>query len=288
MILFVDSLTVIDFSYLCNQRGAVGESWIVDLTLHGQLNDESMVLDFALVKKQIKRIIDDTIDHKLAIAKGLNGTVDMKDGRVELDYQFGQGDQSHHLAMSAPEQAVCLLEGDKVDEQSVIEFLKSVIMAQMPENVKDIGIELRPEQAESFYYHYSHGLKKHDGNCQRIIHGHRSQIGVFVDGMKHPRLQKQWASKWQDIYLGTEEDIVTPQQLRNVQAHEGDVCFAYDATQGYFELAISAKRCDILPCDTTVECIAEYLAQQIKLESANREIMVKAYEGVGKGAIAYA
>ncbi|CAM3999020.1 6-carboxytetrahydropterin synthase [Pseudoalteromonas byunsanensis] len=285
MILFVDSLTVIDFSYLCNQRGAVGESWIVDLTLHGQLNNESMVLDFALVKKQIKRIIDDTIDHKLAIAKGLNGTVDIKDGRVELDCQFGDG---YHLAMSAPEQSVCLLDGDKVDEHSVVEFLKSVIMPKMPENVKDIGIELRAEKAESFYYHYSHGLKKHDGNCQRIIHGHRSQIGVFVDGMKHPRLQKLWASKWQDIYLGTEEDIIQPQQLRHVKALDGDVCFAYDATQGYFELAISRKRCDILPCDTTVECIAEYLAHQIKLESAEKEIMVKAYEGVGKGAIAYA
>ncbi|CAH9062131.1 hypothetical protein PSECIP111854_02951 [Pseudoalteromonas sp. CIP111854] len=285
MILFVDALTVIDFSYLCNKRGAIGESWIVDLTLHGQLNDESMVLDFALVKKQIKRIIDDTIDHKLAVAKGLDGKVTVADNRVDLDCQFGDG---HHLAMNAPEQAVCLLEGEEVNEQSVISFLKSVIMPKMPSNVKDIGIELRAEQSESFYYHYSHGLKKHDGNCQRIIHGHRSQLGVFVDGMKHPRLQKEWATKWQDIYLGTEEDVIDASNLKYVTASTNDVCFAYEATQGYFELAMSKARCDILPCDTTVECIAEYLAKQIKDTMPDNTITVKAYEGVGKGAIAYA
>ncbi|BBN81676.1 hypothetical protein PA25_16610 [Pseudoalteromonas sp. A25] len=285
MILFVDALTVIDFSFLCNKRGAVGESWIVDLTLHGQLNDESMVLDFALVKKQIKRIIDDTIDHKLAIAKGVNGEVKLENGRVYLDCQFGD---SNHLAMSAPEQAVCVINDEVVSEQSVIDFLKSVIMPNMPSNVKDIGIELRPEQSESFYYHYSHGLKKHDGNCQRIIHGHRSQIGVFVDGMKHPRLQKEWASRWQDIYLGTEEDIIKSDELKSIKAKSDDICFAYESSQGYFELAISQSCCDILPCDTTVECIAEYLAQQIKHDLPDNTITVKAFEGVGKGAIAHA
>ncbi|MBQ4863549.1 6-carboxytetrahydropterin synthase [Pseudoalteromonas sp. MMG013] len=286
MILFVDALTVIDFSYLCNQRGAVGESWIVDLTLHGKLNDESMVLDFALVKKQIKKIIDETIDHKLAIASlGVKGHVNDIDGRVELDCTFGE---QHHLAMSAPSEAVCLLPCKTINEESVIEFLKSVIMPSMPNNVKDIGIELRPEPATSFYYHYSHGLKKHDGNCQRIVHGHRSLIGISLDGISMPRLQKEWAAKWEDIYLGTQEDEIDSAAVKYVAPFASDYCFAYEAAQGYFELAISKDRCDILPCDTTVECIADYLATQVKKSYPMQKVMVKAYEGVGKGAIAYA
>jgi len=54
MQLFVDDLTVIDFSYLCKQRGIVGESWIVDVLLDGSLNEMSMVLDFAVLKSRSK------------------------------------------------------------------------------------------------------------------------------------------------------------------------------------------------------------------------------------------
>lgn len=284
MILFVDSLTVIDFSYLCPRRGAVGESWITDIVLHGELNEESMVLDFAKVKKQIKRIIDEKLDHKLAVPSALACNAKHSEGRFEFDMQF----DGNHLAMNAPEEAVCVVEGDEINEANAIAYLKSVIMPHMPDNVKDLDITLRPEAATGFYYHYSHGLKKHDGNCQRIIHGHRSLIGVKLNDISMPRLQKQWADKWQDIYLGSEEDLIDPSLLQYIIAQDKDYAFAYTSSQGYFELAISKSRCDILPCDTTVECIADYLAGQIKLQNPHDKVEVRAYEGVGKGAIAYA
>ena len=285
MILFVNSLTVIDFSYLCNKRGAVGESWIVDLTLHGKLNDESMVLDFGLVKKQIKGIIDECIDHRLAIPNSINGSVSEFDEHKTLDCTFGD---NHHLAMSAPHQAYCMIDADEINVESVTAFLVDTILPKLPSNIEKIELSLKPEHSQSFYYHYSHGLKKHDGNCQRIIHGHRSQIGISLDGISMPRLQKEWAMQWEDIYLATSEDQIEPQKLKHISAKDNDVCFAYTSAQGYFEMAISETRCDILPIDTTVECIAGYIAEQVKAKHPEQNVKITAYEGVGKGAISYA
>ena len=56
--LFVDQLSTLDFSYLCPERGLVGETWLVDVTLWGELNAEGMVFDFGHVKKQIKSALD--------------------------------------------------------------------------------------------------------------------------------------------------------------------------------------------------------------------------------------
>lgn len=284
MILFVKDLTVIDFSYLCSKRGALGESWIVDLELHGALNQESMVLDFSLVKKQVKAIIDDVLDHKLAVPTKSDVVIAEQDSQTNLSLTFN----GHQLNMSAPKQSYCFIDTNVIDEHAVITYLKSQILPKMPDNVKDIVLTLRPEKASGFYYHYSHGLKKHDGNCQRIVHGHRSLIEIEENGMKSPKLEKAWSSRWEDIYLVSEEDLISAAELKFIEAVQEGYHSAYTATQGYFELSISKAVCDLLPCDSTVECIAEFIANSLKAAQPEHAYRVAAYEGVGKGAIAYA
>jgi 6-pyruvoyl-tetrahydropterin synthase len=287
MQLFVDDLTVIDFSYLCTKRGMVGESWIVDLTLHGELDEQNMVLDFGKVKKQVKRIIDDTVDHKLVIPSEYQGT--------EVEHLVGDyikvsfnTENAENIAISSPSDAYCFIDADKIEMEDVITHLASVIKPQLPDNVKKVELALRCEQISGFYYHYTHGLKKHDGNCQRIAHGHRSKLQIFENGMKSPRLEKQWSTAWQDIYVATREDKVTFEQLDYISAKPEQLCFKYESSQGHFELAMEKNAVYVMPVDTTVELIAQYIADTLKQDNPDNEYKVIAYEGVAKGAIAYA
>ncbi|WP_318411349.1 6-pyruvoyl trahydropterin synthase family protein [Photobacterium leiognathi] len=290
MKLFVRDLTVIDASYLCTDRGMVGESWILDVVMSGELNEMSMVLDFSRVKKQIKQLVDQYVDHRLIVpakSPAIN-TAATTTGYVTVDLM--REDKSIHL--HCPEQAFCFIDAETVTIESVTEHVYQVLKGNLPENVQGLEITLRHETINGAFYHYSHGLKKHDGNCQRIAHGHRSPIELFVNGERNAELEKQWAKRWQDIYLGSQEDVLSVSEL-NLSACAKQVTdethygFRYTAPQGEFELAIARSETEMLSTDTTVELLAGYIAEKVKPSLSDSDVLeVVAYEGVGKGAMA--
>ena len=291
MQLFVNDLTVMDFSYLCPKRGMVGESWIVDVILSGDLNEESMVLDFGKVKKQLKQLIDEYIDHKLLVPvehEYSHVEHDKKSDRVKVDF-IRPDNKSIHL--NCPAEAYAFVYSQNVTMPSVSDYLKNVIAIHLPENVVGIELNLRTEVINTPFYHYTHGLKKHDGNCQRIAHGHRSKVVVFENQQESIKWQEYWANRWCDIYIGSSEDIVdaskTVFSMLNGDAEQHNI-FAYESSQGRFELAIPKVESEMIDTDTTVECLAQFMADEHKRLDNNSDFKVLAYEGVGKGAIAFA
>ncbi len=277
--LFVKNLSVIDFSYFDNRRGILGESWIVDVTLSGKLNEQGMVFDFGHVKKRIKSIIDERLDHCFAIsAQTKNLEIIKTADQTELNWKHSTGSYQH----KSPHSSVLILDVKTINKSSIAKHLEQVILPELPKNIESIEIKLYEEQIEGAYYHYSHGLKKHDGNCQRIVHGHRSKIEIFENHQRNCKLEDYWSACFRNIYIGTKEDIAEEFELDG----KSYVRFSYSAIQGDFSLTIPKKRVYILETDSTVELIAEHILQECCFKQPTNHYVVKAYEGIGKGAIA--
>lgn len=276
MKLFVDDLTHVDFSYLDAQRGLLGESWIVRLELDGSLNEEGMICDFGIVKKRVKQWFDEGIDHALAVPRGLPGlSISERADQIDLIWKDAEGNP---FRCSGPAQAFALIDVEAITPESVAFWCESRLKALFPDEVRGLKLTFLTESIDSAYYHYSHGLQKHRGNCQRIAHGHRSRIEIITDGERNTELERYWAETFRDIYIGTREHLVAEMQ--------GISRFAYQAPQGDFELSLRSDRVYLIDTESTVEQIAQHIAEQSGVRYPDKRIEVRAFEGVGKGAIA--
>ncbi|KRT53782.1 6-carboxytetrahydropterin synthase [endosymbiont of Ridgeia piscesae] len=277
--LFVNRLTVIDFSYLDPHRGLLGESWLVDIELEGGLDAQGMVLDFAEVKRQVKQSLDQHFDHKLLVPNANPGLKLTQQGEMlELRFTLDNGRFIHHRS---PTDAICLIDAPRIDSEAVTQAIEATLTPLMPTNVKRLGIHLYPEPCDGACYQYSHGLQQHAGNCQRIAHGHRSPIQILRNGQRDATLEREWAARWRDIFICSRSYI----QGENVEDGVRYLQIAYQAAQGPFKLQLPASCCYLIDTDSTVENLAQHIAETLKAEHPSEHFLVRAYEGVGKGAL---
>ncbi len=115
----------------------------------------------------------------------------------------------------------------------------------------------------------------------------------MVDGQRDTASEHAFAQRWQDIYLASIEDLVEIGHLElsehasliNYDTHFG---FRYTTSQGDFQLAIAHSETEVLNTDTTVELLAVFIANEIAPSlDAGQSLQIIAYEGVGKGAMAF-
>jgi len=280
--LFVNRLTVIDLSYLSAERGLVGESWQVDVELDGSLDHQGMVLDFGSIKKQVKRTIDELFDHKLLYPAEYEGCrVTHAEHRSELSFKLRDGGIIRHRS---PCDAITAIATKVIDKASLSSAIIEALKPDLPDNVKAIRIRLHTETIEGAFYQYSHGLKHHAGNCQRIAHGHRSRIEILRNGHRDTELETDWAERWRDIYLGTRSDLTATFEQEGIPFYR----FGYTANQGMFELELPQSNCYLIDTDSTVENLARHIADTLKREHPEDNLRVLAYEGVDKGAVGLA
>ncbi|GGX77883.1 hypothetical protein GCM10007160_01390 [Litchfieldella qijiaojingensis] len=279
MTLFVNALTQIDASLWCPTRGLVGASWHVDAELDGELGEDGMLFDFGEVKPWIKSRLDAGADHTLLVPTRAPG-VSVQECSEGLCIR---GSTPYPMEIRGPRQAFTLLPWNAIDAERLSTHFSAELMRRPPPRVNDIRLTLREETIDGAAYCYSHGLKRHAGNCQRIAHGHRSCLHIWKNGQRDAQLEMDWANWLADRYLVDEEDIVTDGDTET----QGLLTSRYQAPQGRFFLRLPAARCAVLPSPTTVEHIATWLATEIARDSRQR-IRVQAFEGINKGAIAEA
>jgi len=277
MYLFVDQLTNVDFSYLDAERGLVGETWLANFGLRGSLDDSGMICDFGAVKSRFRHWLDEHLDHRLVVptlSPNLEYRIDA--GNIHLTWKAQSGD----ISLVSPVQGVAMVPVVSVSQSECAAWVVEQVNHLMPEQVEKVDLEFTTETITGSYYHYSHGLKKHSGNCQRIAHGHRSTIAIWRDGMRAPALEVHWSDLWRDIYIATREDL-------NSES-DSHYQFRYRAAQGYFFLALPKSQCYLIQDDTTVENLAAHICNELKRCEPANSFRVKAFEGIGKGAIAEA
>lgn len=276
MLLFVDKLTNSDFSYLHPERGLLGETWLSHIELEGDLDEQGMVCDFGIVKKAVRTMLDDLIDHRLLVpAQSPLVTIDESEDYTSIEWQLPKRQVIQHRS---PNQCITLLDTAEITPESVAAWCEQLLRLELPQLIDKISLRFTVENIDGPYYHYSHGLKKHEGKCQRIAHGHRSRIAIEKNGARDRELETEWAQIFNDIYIGTRADLVS-------MSDDNKIGFQYQAPEGEFQLVLPKQSCYLIDSDSTVENIALHIADQLKSQSPNDHFRVKAFEGLHKGAV---
>lgn len=254
----------------------VGESLFYDISLKGLPDSDGILLDFGDAKRQIKRFIDDFVDHKLIVPQ--NRFIQIKknpDQSIQCELQS----EDHNLVYTAPESAFCFIPAPEYQPTFLAQIIAGALRTVLPVNITGIEIHMYPEINQYPIFHYSHGLQKHSGNCQRMGHGHRSQIIISIDQEYHETESRIWSETLNDRFIAKNSDLVPPKNASDPLCH-----FSYKGSQGAFHLSIPKSNCYFMDEDTTIESIGKEINEKIRVKFPNADsVGVRVYEGIYKG-----
>src|SRR5690606_12316884 len=132
MLLFVDNLTNVDFSFLDPQRGLLGETWLANVKLHGELDEQGMVCDFGTVKKLLRHWLDTELDHRLAVPVRSPNITIIEQGEF-LDIRWLIGDHGEFLDTRSPKDAIALVDAETLTNDTVAAWCISQLKKLFPE-----------------------------------------------------------------------------------------------------------------------------------------------------------
>lgn len=282
--LFLRDFTVLDYALLSAEGGLQGESLYVSVELTGTLDHQGFIFDFGPAKKALKKLVDDTFDHKLVVPSRSPGLT-----KTAAGWALKSGEEN--FVYSAPEEAWTVLGGALVTAEAIAAELASRARAVLPANVEGVRFELREESrfARDANFRYTHGLRYHDGNCQRLFHGHRNPVEVYVDGARNEEWELLLATEWEGAHFTAAATLTNRAELDlplgvRVFNHPGTAEIAYTSPQGIFRSAMPAARLVLLEREPSIENISRAGFDLLRRKGVTGALVVRAYEGLNKGA----
>ena len=300
--MFFSQPTVIDHAYIDQEGRVVGGSFNPDFLVTGEIDPkEKVVIDFGTGKKQIKALIDHKefgYDHKLWIIPGFSNA---EYDRLEND----------RIKITTP---VCEL-GGPIDMIRVCEVARDYSTAEIGQELQAFltrelgkqhpGIKVEVHNSTTahvfrdarpmVFFRYVHGLKNSTSwGCQQPSHGHLSFLQA------EPEVWEPF-----DVGMGTGGQIEA--LLHQIRKAVDNAIFVWDenidfnksngewiaidyttAARGRFTCKYlnSAFNIVVLPHETTVELLAEYIEERWgpELQKAGvKQLFVS--EGLSKGAV---
>ena len=285
--LFYRHATVLDYAYLDKHRGVVGNSYWVDVTFFGPLDGDGVLYDFGHAKKKVKEVIDRDCDHRLVVPASL---VEEIKGRCQVSFSYPSGP----FYYDTPPQGLCAIPFSSVSRETLQVFLQDLLRPEMPETIEDLKIDLVEEKFAKGrpHFHYTHGLKAHYGNCQRLFHGHRNTVDVEIDGTSSLEHEHFLADAFQDVHfchwdnVANKDDVLKVAKGSPQGRYDVPISIAYEASQGPFYGTLPGRDVYLLQDETTIENLSKHFAQLVKSQIKEKStVVVRGYEGIGKGAL---
>ncbi|MDE3268902.1 MAG: 6-carboxytetrahydropterin synthase [Pseudomonadota bacterium] len=269
--IFIKNLDCIDSAIFNEQLGVFGVSWLVHLTAIGTVDDNYFVYDFRKLKQEIRRYLHEHIDHRLLLPT--NPYVRYHQNRWQLHSEQGVWEYT------CPATAVCQLPLTIINIETVATILQTRIQQHL-KHLPRLQVSLTTDQLTAGQkFHYTHGLPGHDGNCQRLLHGHQGFLQVYTDSQRQPQLEQHLITKVLKHYVHFANSLHTKHNSTSIE-----VC--YESKQGYFSAKLPRQQCLVLPeQETSIESISQYLATYLRNNyNLQQPTRIICYEGFNKGA----
>ena len=291
--LFVRDVGKIDSAMFDPGFGIIGQSWYVDVWLTGTLDENGFVYDFSALKSLIRQTLASTLDHALILPVSSQnvGFSEFDNTERWILKSKARGDSSEaRWDYISPKGSVFPVHSVGLKTTNIEQEFNRLLRHRLPPTVHQLSVKLREESIAptEASYRYTHGITGHNGLCQRLFHGHRSRIEIYIGEERRPDLEHFVVRE----IFGTNVHIATLNQIKSGDGEVGyrgktdkPVTLSYTGTLGNFEATLPSNRVFFIENETSVESLAREVARLIRREEKPTDkIRAVCYEGIDKGA----